>query len=291
MTRSLLSRLLLVSWITLGLGCGSSSTETPATPGEDTGTAGETDEDTGTPDEDTGTPTDDGTDTGTPPPKDAPTGTLDPPAGGSSGGSGGGPADGVVKKTPGGITYRLIAPSGSGKQPLMIVFSGTEGGATMTANLKGASGATGTGSFIFAVLDGPTYYGKGEPGVEVLDDVRKMYDIDNDRTYLLGESAGTRSALQLGFQLRQSYLAAYWANDVNANGKPGKTAAELGFAPYGNAGPGGDFADAKIIVDGMKAAGYQTPPPAPYDGPGAGTHGAPQQFVAALKWFPGKSRK
>jgi len=282
-------RTIFAAWLAIVVGCSSPSTETPVVPTDDTGSTDDTaTEDTGTTD-DTAVGSDDGVDTT--PVEDTATGTLDPPSGKSSGGSGGGAASGVVKTTPGGITYRLIAPGSGASQPLLIVFSGTEGGAAMTSNLMSVRGATGTSSFIFAVLDGPTYYGKGAPGAEVLDEVRKAYDIDNDRTYLLGESAGTRSALQLGFDLRQSYFAAFWANDVNANAKPTKNAATLGFAPFGNAGPGGDFPDANAIVNAMKAAGYRTPPPAPYDGAGSGTHGAPEQFVAAIKWFPGKSRK
>ncbi len=233
---------------------------------------------------------DEGVDTKPPAPPPA-GGAVDPPLGKSSGGSGGGPTESAVRTTPSGVTYYVVAPASSGPQPLLIVFSGVEGGATMASNLRTLRSYTGTASFIFAVLDGKTYYTSGAPGAAVLDEIRKTYDIDNDRTYLLGESAGTVSALQLGFQLRQSYFAAYWANDVNASGKPMKNASALGFAPYGNAGPGGDFTDAKIIVDAMKAAGYRTPPPAPYDGPGAGTHGSSEQFIAALQWFPGKSRK
>jgi hypothetical protein len=124
----------------------------------------------------------------------------------------------------------------------------------------------------------------------VLDDVRSDYDVDNDRTYLLSESAGTSAGLSLGLSLRQSYFAAYWANDVNASSTPELDAGELCFAPFGNAGPGGDYADANAIVNGMKNAGYQTPPPAPYDGPGSNQHGSTDQFLAALEWFAGKSR-
>jgi len=41
----------------------------------------------------------------------------------------------------------------------------------------------------------------------------------------------------------------------------------------------------------MKAAGYRTSDPAPYDGPGAGQHGAIEQLQAAFAWFKGKSRQ
>ena len=41
----------------------------------------------------------------------------------------------------------------------------------------------------------------------------------------------------------------------------------------------------------MQAAGYRLPNPAPYNGAGAGTHGDPNQFIAAVSFFPGKTRK
>jgi hypothetical protein len=218
-------------------------------------------------------------------------GDLDPPAGGSSGGSGGGASSGDLRMTDGGIQYRIIAPGDAGPLPLMIVYSGTEGGQTMTSNLLMVADFTGTGGFVFAVLDGVQYNGDGDAGASVLDDVRADYDIDNDQTYLLSESAGTTAGLELGLSLRQSYFAAYWANDVNASAAPMLDANALGFAPYGNAGPGGDFPDANAIVDAMDAAGYRTPEPSPYDGSGSGTHGDPNQFLAALQWFPGKTRQ
>jgi hypothetical protein len=215
-----------------------------------------------------------------------------PPFGGASGGSGGAAGLQGATETAGGVTYNLIVPSSPAMpSPLLIVYSGTEGGATMTQNLIGVGPSTGTDGFIEAVLDGVTYNGNGMAGATVLDDLRAKYDIDNDRTYLLGESAGTTAALQLGFHLRQSYFAAYWANDVNASDSPGQNASQLLFAPWGQAGPGGDVADAQAIVSAMQAAGYRLPNPAPYSGPGSGTHGDPQQFIAAVSWFPGKTRK
>ncbi|MCX7703898.1 MAG: PKD domain-containing protein [Planctomycetota bacterium] len=221
--------------------------------------------------------------------------TVEPPLGGSSGGSGGSyPLSGSTVNA-NGITCRLIVPnsySPSTKNPLMIVYSGTEGGAQMTNNLLSLrSYVSGISGYIFAVLDGVTYNGNGAAGATVLDWVRSKYNIDNDRTYLLSESAGTSAGLKLGFDLRQSYFAAYWANDVNCSATPKKTATQLGFAPWGNAGPGGDYYDANIIVNGMKNAGYRLPADAPYSGPGSGTHGSPDQFIAALQFFPGKSRQ
>ena len=216
---------------------------------------------------------------------------LDPPAGASSGGSGGGATNGDVRTTPSGVTYRVIAPGGAGPLPAMIVYSGTEGGATMTSNLLNLQGPTGTSGTVFAVLDGVDYNGNGGAGADVLDSIRSDYDIDNDRTYLLSESAGTSAGLQLGLSLRQSYFAAFWANDVNTSAAPMLTADDLGFAPWGNAGPGGDFPDANAIVDGMEAAGYRLEQPAPYNGPGSDTHGDIDQFIAALSWFPGRTRQ
>jgi hypothetical protein len=173
----------------------------------------------------------------------------------------------------------------------MIVYSGVEGGATMTNNLLQVADYTGTGGFVFAVLDGKTYNGNGDAGAAVLDDVRGLWDIDNDRTYLLSESAGTTAGLELGFSLRPSWFAAYWANDVNAAATPSVPAAELGFAPWGNAGPGGAYAQADAIVAGMTAAGWRVEQPAPYNGPGSDTHGDVDQFLNALAWFPGRSRQ
>ena len=193
-----------------------------------------------------------------------------------------------------GIQYQLVVPASytaGHATPLLIVYSGTEGGQQMTSNLMQVASFTGTANFIEAVLDGVTYNGNGNAGATVLDAVRAKYDIDNDRTYLLGESAGTTAAEALGFQLRQSYFAAYWANDVNATASPSQTATNLGFAPWGQVGPGGQFATANSIVSSMQAAGYRLPNPAPYAGNGAGTHGDPNQFIAAVSWFPGKTRQ
>jgi hypothetical protein len=220
--------------------------------------------------------------------------TVDPPLAGASRGMGGAsPVSGDIV-TAGRVSYRLIVPSTySPNTPsaLLIVFSGTEGGEQMTRNLLAVADATNTGDFIRAVLDGVQFRGDGAAGGIVLDDLRAKYNIDNDRTYLLGESAGTSAALQLGFHLRQSYFAAYWPNDVNESDAPAMNAAQLGFAPWGQVGPGGAVAIAQQIVDGMRAAGYRLTEPAPYNGPGANQHGSPDQFLAALSWFAGKSRR
>jgi pimeloyl-ACP methyl ester carboxylesterase len=174
---------------------------------------------------------------------------------------------------------------------MMVIFSGTEGASQMASNMVNLAPMYSLKDVIFAVLDGPSTVNNGQAGATVLDDVRARYNIDNDRTFLIGESAGTGAALQLGLKLRQSYFAAYWANDVVAAATPAKNATALGFAPWGNAGPGGQAAKAQSIVDGMRAAGYRLPADAPYSGAGAGSHGSPQQFMAALSFFGGKSRK
>ncbi len=223
----------------------------------------------------------------------APTG-VEPPFGASSGGTGGGAARGDAKTTGGGVRYNLIVPLGyvAGRPtPLVIAYSGTEGAAGMTSNMLMVADFVGLGDAIIAVLDGVDYRGDGTAGGTVIDHLRGLYDIDNDRTTLFSESAGTTAGLALGLQLRQSYFAAYWANDVNASGTPAMNAAAIGFAPWGNAGPGGDFPDANTIVAGMRDAGYRIEEPAPYDGPGAGTHGDTQQFIAGLQWLVGRSRR
>lgn len=224
---------------------------------------------------------------------DAPAkGTVDPPLADSSKGTGGAAPVAGTALTAQGITYRLIVPAAyaGAATPLIVVFSGTEGGATMTQNLASLGPTTNTDRMIRAVLDGVTYRGNGQAGATVLDEVRAKYNIDNDRTYLMGESAGTTAALSLGFHVRQSYFAAYWANDVTAADAPGKNATALGFAPHGQSGPGGDVEDATAIVTAMKNAGYRVPTPAPYAGAGSTQHGNPQQFIAALTFFSDKNR-
>lgn len=218
--------------------------------------------------------------------------SIVPPLGGSSGGSGGGTGWGQINAN--GVSCYIIVPSSYNQavpNPYLIVYSGTEGDQAMTMNILNFMGSVGLGNYIVTVLDGVNYYNNPNAGATVIDWVRTNYNIDNDKTCLLSESAGTGAGLLLGFNVRQSYFAAYWANDVNTNYTPQQTAAQLGFAPWGNAGPGGDYYDANIIVNGMSAAGYRLPADAPYSGSGSGVHGDPNQFVAALSFFPGKSRQ
>jgi poly(3-hydroxybutyrate) depolymerase len=219
-----------------------------------------------------------------------------PPFGGSSMGTGGNyPVAGdLVTSKDGTVQYRLIVPQSyvpGTPTPLLIVYSGTEGSQPMSINLMSYEQQTGMSGFIRACLHGVVYYGNGQAGATVLDEMRAEYDIDNDRTYLMGESAGTTAAEQLGFYLRESYFAAYWANDVTAPDSPQQTAAQIGFAPWGQSGPGGQVAIATQIVSGMQAAGYRVPNPAPYDGTGYDTHGDLTQLQAAFSFFAGKTRQ
>ena len=108
----------------------------------------------------------------------ASTAVLEPPVGGSSGGTGGGAANGEPRTTPGGAAYWLLVPASyrdGVANALMIVFSGTEGGAQMTSNIAQTTNFTGLGDLIFAVLDGVVTYGDGGAGASVLDDVRTRY--------------------------------------------------------------------------------------------------------------------
>jgi hypothetical protein len=218
-------------------------------------------------------------------------GSVEPPLGGCSNGSGGQTGLSGSSVSSGGASFNLIVPSSPpNPAPLLIVFSGVEGKSTMTSNLLQMRNViSGLGSFIIAVLDGRN--ASESHGAAAIDYVRSNYNVDNDKTCLLSESAGTASGLKLGFSLRQSYFAAYWANDVNCSYTPQKNSSELGFAPHGNAGPGGDWPDANAIVDGMRSAGYRLPSDAPYSGAGCNSHGDPNQFMYALSFFPGKSRK
>ncbi|TET38294.1 MAG: hypothetical protein E3J72_03525 [Planctomycetota bacterium] len=223
-------------------------------------------------------------------------GNVSLPFGGSSGGTGGsGSGNGLT--TSSGVSYNLIVPSSYGEgspNEFMVVYSGNEGVGTMTSNLYSIPTRTGTSHYIFAVLDGPTYGTSGQPGSDVLDEVRASYNINNDMTYCLGESRGTGGAANLAFELRQDVFAAYWANDITqaiSAHHPAQTASELGFAPWGNAGPGSQVALAQQVVQEMRDAGYQLPDDAPYSGPGYMDHGSIDQLEAALSFFVGKSRQ
>ena len=215
-----------------------------------------------------------------------------PPLGATSGGSGGSDHPSSTSLSSGGSAYELLAPGGAssaGGVCLLMVYSGTEGASLMMSNMVQVAPYFNLGDCLVAVLDGTS--ASAADGAVVLDAVRAAYDVDNDRTWLLSESAGTREGLVLGLDTRQSWFAAYWANDVNTAGTPARSASQLGFAPWGNAGPGGDLPDATAIVDAMRAAGYQLPSDAPYSGAGSTTHGSTDQFLAAVSFFSDKRRQ
>ena len=146
-------------------------------------------------------------DQGTPPKLDqgTPPGVV-PPLGGSSKGKGGGPSPSGKNVVHNGVSYILQVPSSyssASPMPLMIVFSGTEGASVMAQNMSSVAPYLGLPPMIVAVLDGKATFGNGQTGAVVLDHVRSLYNVSNDRTYLLSESAGTSAGLQLGFQLRR----------------------------------------------------------------------------------------
>jgi hypothetical protein len=222
----------------------------------------------------------------------APKGNITPPLAGSSKGTGGSVPVNGSEVSAQGVAFRLLVPAtyrGS-PTPLLVVYSGVEGALQMMQNLAILGPSTSTNTFIRIVLDGVNLGGNGQAGAVALDAVRANYNIDNDRTYVMGESAGTVGALKLAFRLRQSYFAAYWANDITASDVPAANATTLGFAPFGQVGPGGNATDATAIVKAMKTAGYRLPTVAPYADTGFNVHGSPEQFVAALSFFSGKTR-
>jgi len=268
--------------LALLVACGETLQDDTRPPRDDTGAEGDTDTDS---DADTDTDADADTDS------DADTDTVEPPLDSSSGGSGGSDHPSSASLEVSGVSVWLLAPSGvSGRSsvPLLMVISGTEGSQTMMSNMVQVAPYFGLGDALVAVLDGR--YASASDGAVVLDGLRESYDVDNDRTWLLSESAGTRVGLQLAFHERPSWFAAYWANDVNASDEPSVHADQLGFAPWGNAGPGGDWPDAQAIVAGMSDAGWQLPADAPYSGAGSDTHGSTDQFLAAVEFFSGKER-
>ncbi len=248
-------------------------------------------EDTRPPRDDTAAETDTDTDADTDTDTDADTDTVEPPFEASSGGSGGSDHPSSTSIQIAGVSTWLLAPSGvSGRRsvPLLMVISGTEGAQGMMSNMVQVAPYFGLGDALVVVLDGR--YATAADGSVVLDGLRDLYDVDNDRTWLLSESAGTRAGLQLAFDERPSWFAAYWANDVNARDEPTVHADQLGFAPWGNTGPGGDWPDANAIVDGMRAAGWRLPADAPYSGEGSDSHGSTEQFLEAVDFFAGKER-
>ena len=208
----------------------------------------------------------------------------------SSHGTGGArPVNGTLLSL-GGISYYLLAPpaSGQGPLPLLVFICGVTGCAPMVATLDAAGGLPGLDRSVRVLFE---HTCAATQIASVMDDLRAHYDIDNDRTYLESESAGTITGIDLGFGLRQGWFAAYWLNDLVTSGAPAKTAAQIGFQPWGSAGPGGNVGAAQAVVAAMESAGYRLPTPKYYDGPGYDMHGSSQQGLASLMFFGGKSRR
>lgn len=172
---------------------------------------------------------------------------------------------------------------------MLIVFSGVEGRTTMASNIRQAAPMTGIGNHIVAVLDGRS--ARASDGVDVLAQLRAWYDVNNNAVKVFTESAGTREGLTFALRTAQADICATWANDPVAVVTPSKTAAELGFTPYGSAGAGGkastDVQRANQIVDGMKQKNYNTTDP--YIDPNSG-HGTTQGFLNGLRYLAPKSK-
>lgn len=211
-----------------------------------------------------------------------------PPPQGQSNGSGG-PAASGPQRTSGGTAFELVLPSGfqSGTvYGVLIVFSGVEGAQTMAQNLRQSGGMPG---HICGVLDGRS--ARAADGVEVLNQLRAWYNIDNNAVKCLTESAGTREGLTFALRLAQGEIAAVWANDPVAVVTPAADDRQLGFKPYGSAGAGGrasrDVQNAQAIVDGMSNKGYNTR--APFIDPNSG-HGTVRGFLEGLRYLADKVR-
>jgi len=217
---------------------------------------------------------------------------ADPPLDQSSEGSGGADAALTASLQASGVDYVLLAPTGSAaghRRAFLLVIAGAEGARGMMNNLQQVAEYGGIDNALIAVVaasDGVT----ASDAAVVLDAVRATFDVDNDRTWLLSEGSGTAVGLDLGLQRRASYFAAYWANDVDAQAVAVQRARTLGFAPWGNVGPGGNSSDANGIVGAMRGAGWQTPTDAPYAGSGSSSFGSEQQFLAAVGFFYDKAR-
>jgi hypothetical protein len=93
-----------------------------------------------------------------------------------------------------------------------------------------------------------------------------------------------------------------YAGTFSSNGTPGSggginlvsvavPAAQLGFAPHSQVGPGGAYDTANKLVANLRAAGYRVPAVAPYNGPGSQMHGSPEQLMEAYRFFAGKTRQ
>ncbi|MBK8480756.1 MAG: hypothetical protein IPL40_06235 [Proteobacteria bacterium] len=221
---------------------------------------------------------------------------IEPPRAGTSRGSGGGasPAGGFVSV--GAVQYVLIVPSGyrsTQATPLVIVVAGSQGATSLASALLLNTASVGPSGAILAVVDSQLYLDAAGAAAQMLDDVRARYNIDNDRTYLLGDAEGVAAAFELGLQARQSWFAALWGNDLVAVplSRPARSAAQVGVAPWANISPGGLTAFAIEVLAALRQGGYRLPEDAPYSGRGATTRGSAAAQQAALQFFANKVRQ
>lgn len=208
-----------------------------------------------------------------------------PPTPATSRGSGG-PTTAGVQKTPSNFPFELLPPAANGGAvPVLIVFSGVEGKEAMAQNLRQMASMAGMNHHVVAVLDGRQ--AKASDGVDVLAQLRRWYNVDNDAIKVFTESAGTREGLTFALRLAQSDIAAVWANDPVAVVTP-----SAGSTAWGSAGAGAkaprDVQNANAIVAGMKEKTYRTKEP--FIDPASG-HGTVQGFMEGLKFLKDKRRR
>lgn len=221
---------------------------------------------------------------------------IQPPRGASSRGSGGGTAPTGSFVTVGAVQYALIVPSAyraNQPAPLVVVVAGAQGAAALANALLLNAASVGPSGAILAVVDAMIYVDAAGAAAQTLDDVRARYNVDNDRTYLLGDAEGVAAAFELGLQRRQSWFAALWGNDLVAVplSRPARSAAEVGVAPWANVSPGGLTVFARQVVAALREGGYRLPQDAPYGGSGATTRGSVAAQQAALRFFADKVRQ
>lgn len=221
---------------------------------------------------------------------------IQPPRGASSRGSGGDTAPAGSFVTIGAVQYALIVPNtyrANQPAPLIVVVAGAQGAATLANALLLNAASVGPRGAILAVVDAMIYVDAAGAAAQMLDDVRARYNVDNDRSYLLGDAEGVAAAFELGLQRRQSWFAALWGNDLVAVplSRPARGAAEVGVAPWANVSPGGLTAFARQVVAALREGGYRLPQDAPYGGSGATTRGSVATQQAALRFFADKVRQ
>ena len=127
--------------------------------------------------------------------------------------------------------------------------------------------------------------------LKVWNSVRKLFDVDNDRTWLFSEGKGTKEALSFAFEHQPAALAALWINDPAVSATPRHTTVQLGVTPWVNVGPGGNLRCAETLINAVCRAGYRVPLEAPYAGPGAHRFGTVAQFMSGLVFLSDKVRQ